>query len=393
MKPLGLGEHGDVTVSVDRGYVVATVQYRNWSGRYVRVKRNGRSKAAARRRALDAVHDQLEYGAEESLTKGTKFAVAVSAWLEMFELLVERGRRSPSTLALYRNISDRIVLPGLGSLRLGEIGTPRLDRFLQGVLRDKGVATAKACRSVLSGVCGWLVRQGAMRTNPVRDLTPIEVENRKRARALDDAEIRAWLAALDSSEFARRHDLPELVRFMLATGTRIGEAVGVTWTDLDLDLGIVQIQRTIIPVKGAGLVAHRVKSDASERGLFLPDWCVEMLKARRVRLGGFDGPVFASTTGGWRDRGNVGKAIRQVRVGTDFEWLTSHTFRKTVATLLDDEGASARRIADQLGHARVSMTQDVYLGRKPTNAANVAVLSAHNPDAPTRPAEDAGDGA
>ena len=39
-------------------------------------------------------------------------------------------------------------------------------------------------------------------------------------------------------------------------------------------------------------------------------------------------------------------------------------------------------IADQLGHSRVSMTQDVYLGRRASNAANLAALEAYNPDGP-----------
>ena len=43
--------------------------------------------------------------------------------------------------------------------------------------------------------------------------------------------------------------------------------------------------------------------------------------------------------------------------------MTSHSFRKTVATLIDDEGLSARSGADQLGHAKVSMTQDKYMSR------------------------------
>ena len=43
--------------------------------------------------------------------------------------------------------------------------------------------------------------------------------------------------------------------------------------------------------------------------------------------------------------------------------VTSHSFRKTVATLIDDEGLSARIGADHLGHARVSETQDTYMAR------------------------------
>lgn len=44
--------------------------------------------------------------------------------------------------------------------------------------------------------------------------------------------------------------------------------------------------------------------------------------------------------------------------------MTSHVFRKTAATILDEAGLSARAVADQLGHARPSMTQDTYLARK-----------------------------
>ncbi len=43
--------------------------------------------------------------------------------------------------------------------------------------------------------------------------------------------------------------------------------------------------------------------------------------------------------------------------------VTAHSFRKTVATLIDDEGLSARIGADHLGHSKVSMTQDRYMSR------------------------------
>jgi integrase len=177
---------------------------------------------------------------------------------------------------------------------------------------------------------------------------------------------------------------------MLATGLRLGEALGVTWADVDLVAGTLAVRRTVVRVKGQGLVAKRVKSRASERGLMLPPWCVELLRSRRVRLGAFDGRVFPDSLGGWRDRSNVGKAFRTVRVGSEFEWVKTHTFRKTAATLLDQSGASARMIADQLGHSRVSMTLDVYLGRRAANSANLAALEAYNPDlvAPSSGAED-----
>jgi integrase len=169
---------------------------------------------------------------------------------------------------------------------------------------------------------------------------------------------------------------------MLATGLRLGEALGVTWADLDLTAGTVAVRRTIIRVQGKGLIASRVKSKASERGLIMPSWCVEMLRERRV-------PRWLRRAGlprqPWRvwDRNNVGRAFRAARQGSDFEWVRTHTYRKTVATLLDGSGASARMIADQLGHSRVSMTQDAYLGRRAANAGNVAALETYNPASAT----------
>jgi integrase len=50
-------------------------------------------------------------------------------------------------------------------------------------------------------------------------------------------------------------------------------------------------------------------------------------------------------------------------------------YRKTVATLMDAAGLSARQAADQLGHAKVSMTQDNYFGRKVARAGAVEVLA------------------
>jgi integrase len=62
----------------------------------------------------------------------------------------------------------------------------------------------------------------------------------------------------------------------------------------------------------------------------------------------------------------LGRATRE-RVRCDagpFSWVTSHTFRKTVATRLDEAHLTARQIADQLGHAHPSLTQDAYMGRR-----------------------------
>ncbi|WP_374202653.1 tyrosine-type recombinase/integrase [Amycolatopsis sp. GM8] len=71
-----------------------------------------------------------------------------------------------------------------------------------------------------------------------------------------------------------------------------------------------------------------------------------------------------SSTAGAAGRSGAAGRTAQRRACAPLLWVTSHTFRKTTATALDDADVPTRPIADQVGHARVSMTQDVYLGRK-----------------------------
>lgn len=195
----------------ERSAYMAYVRYREFSGRMRRLKRSGRSKAEASRRVLRAVTTALGQDGDDQFTPTSLFSDAAAAWPLTFEEgLVSRGVRSPSTLDEYRHIVKRVIDPGVGALRLGEVSTPRLDRFLHLVLVERGYATAKLTRSVLSGVCGWLVRRGAMAVNPVRELTPLELDRDRTARALSLVEVQKWLAVLDADEVAKRHDLPEL---------------------------------------------------------------------------------------------------------------------------------------------------------------------------------------
>jgi integrase len=85
-------------------------------------------------------------------------------------------------------------------------------------------------------------------------------------------------------------------------------------------------------------------------------------------------PAFPDSLGGLRDPSNTRRSLRDARGSAGFAWVTSHAFRKTAATVLDEAGLSARVIADQLGHARPSMTQDRYMGRGSVTPATAAAL-------------------
>ncbi len=91
----------------------------------------------------------------------------------------------------------------------------------------------------------------------------------------------------------------------------------------------------------------------------LPRFAVDVLKARRHLpfLGELE-MIFPSTAGTLRHPNNFNQQWRQIRDELGASNVNTHSFRKSLATLIDDEGLSARIGADHLGHTNVSMTQD-----------------------------------
>ena len=128
---------------------------------------------------------------------------------------------------------------------LGEATTPLVDKVVGAIKADASPATAKSCRSVISGVMGLAVRYGAVPTNPVREAERIESRPRRETRALTMEERVRLLKRLQEDEKARRRDLPDLVFFMLATGVRIGEALAAVWSEVEIEAGSVRITSTL----------------------------------------------------------------------------------------------------------------------------------------------------
>jgi integrase len=255
------------------------------------------------------------------------------------------------------------------------------------------------------------VLDGAVPANPVRDAVARISSARKSPRALTVTETDELIGLLRADDRAVALDLPDLVDWMFATGARIGEALALRHAlnadgrpVLDLDAGTWEVNATVVRIPGQGLVVQpRPKTAAGWRIVAVPQFAVAMVQARPVP----SGVVFAApVAGGLRDPNNVSGDLRQLfdsfdcelcnrtgyRIDDDgafvlgaagqrlrcdrgpWSWVTSHTFRKTVATRLDEAGFTPRQVADQLGHANPSMTLDVYFGRHVVSAAAADVL-------------------
>ncbi|MEV0109348.1 site-specific integrase [Nocardia sp. NPDC050799] len=167
------------------------------------------------------------------------------------------------------------------------------------------------------------------------------------------------------AEYCRDADLADPITMFVGTGLRRSELMALQWVDVDDRAKVARIHAKVVRVKGVGLVrVEDTKTDAGARLIPLPDFVMTMLRARSLDpRPSDDGVIFPSTTGTLRDPSNFGKQWRKVREQFGLPETSSHSFRKSLATLIDDASLSARVGADHLGHAHVSMTQDRYFGR------------------------------
>ncbi|WP_344024845.1 site-specific integrase [Pseudonocardia kongjuensis] len=338
------------------------------------VERTAQSRAAAENALRIALRDRGRVSRGGEINRDSTVAEVGELWLAEIDRAVRLGKRSPTTSEAYRYRWDRHVRDGLGMLRVRELTVSRLDRLVVQVHDRYGVGAAKTTRTVLSGLVGLAVRHDALDRNLVRDVRRIENAT-STARSLTTAQAVDLRAKISADPKSREWDLVDFTDFMLATGLRIGEAAAVTWPALDLDAGTVEVRGTVVRVKGEGLqIKPRPKSKSGYRTLELPAWAIAMLRRRRAESVPNDWDVvFTAPLGGLRDPSNTQSDLRKIFDRAGYEWVTSHVYRKTVATLMDEAGLTARQAADQLGHAKVSMTQDNYFGRKiaQTGAANV----------------------
>lgn len=339
----------------------AMTRVRDYDGAVRQVERYGRTQGAARAALAVALRDRVRVDAEAEIGPDTKLTVVAEAWFAAFE-----GQdRSPTTIGAYRDRLDKQILPALGNLRVRELTVGVVDRHLRAIGTKHGAALAKQTKTVLGQVVGLAVRHDALTQNPVHETSPISTKPKNPPRAFTVPQAAQLMALLTYDDQTVDRDLPGLVATMLATGLRLGEACAVLWRCVDLDAATLTVEATVVRVKGRGLLRKSTKTTAGDRILQLPNWCVNMLRERAATTEApTDAPVFPSPQGNLRDPSNTAADLRDAFENAGFGWATSHVLRKTTASLLDAAGLSPREIADQLGHARPSMTMDRYMGRK-----------------------------
>lgn len=367
--PLRIGQHGKVTrTQLEPGVWVAKCRYRDTDGVTRVVERKSPATDQHGKKAEDALLASLETRQPPGggdINKATKVA-------DLIQTHIDRSTEewAERTLDTYRYTFGKLAKL-IGGLRVEEATPPRIDAALRSMKTAHGPSMAKQAKTLLHGALQLAVMAGVIPVNPSRDVGAKRSKIRpKGAKPIDTSELSQLLAKLNSSDFCIEKDLVGPITMLIATGLRRSELLGLRWVDYDPVGGFVTVTGKLIRVHGQGLKrVSETKTEAGARTIPLPLFAREMLARRRkTPYYGEQKMMFPSTAGTWRDPDNFNKDWRRAREALGVPDVSSHSFRKTVATAIDERGYSARVGADHLGHARISMTQDVYMSRGAVHA-------------------------
>jgi integrase len=295
-----------------------------------------------------------------------RFDTVADRWLERFEARVAAGERHLRTLEAHRYQLDRHLLPAFAGRRVACITVDDVAQLLLDLRRNGCSAkTSASALATLQSILRYARRQGWITEDPVDLLEPDERPRPapRRQRVLGRSEVAQLLAACSPR-------YRPMIATALYSGLRISELLGLIWDDIDFAAGVIHVRAQLSRAhrdNPAGRVAP--KTPASVRDVPLVAQLARLLAAHK-QASPFvvaNDWVFATANGTPHGHRNVTqrglqRAARDSGLdGDDWPPLRFHDLRHTFAShLIVDLGLDVAQVSRILGHARVTVTLDVY---------------------------------
>jgi integrase len=329
------------------------------------IRKSFRSLSEARAWRTDT-QTALRKGTMRAPTR-TTLEEAADDWLAAAKAGIARTRSGdpykPSALRSYEEALQTKALPELGNLRLSSV-----DRVAVQDLVDRLVARGLAASTVRNSVLPLraIFRRAVARSevvqNPTLGLSLPSVRGR-RDRVARPEEARSLIAAVPAGDRA-------LWATALYAGLRRGELQALRWTDVDLDAGLIRVERSWDPKAGP----IEPKSRAGRRRVPLVRPLRAELAAHRLRQGGGgEGLVLGRGERAFAS----GAAARRAREAWAAEGLVPiglHECRHTYASFMIAAGVNAKALSTYMGHSSITITLDRYGHLMPGSEAEAAGL-------------------
>ncbi len=290
--------------------------------------------------------------------------MTVKEFLEMWLEDEVKPNRKVSTYDIYHSVITNHLIPGIGNIPLHQLGPIHIHQLMKSLSnKDISSTTAKYSVRTLKVALNWAVKMQLIPKNPAANIRISTRSTGSEMKVWTDEEVNRFLQAAKGSKFYPTFYLA------ITTGMRMGELLGLKWTDIDFDRGTISIRRTLQRTSAGLQLIEQTKTAKSRRLISISPSTVEVLKKHRVEQKKemiqynyrdvYD-LVFTSRTGKPVEPRNLREYFSLITKKAGLPPIRFHDLRHTHATLLLKQGIHPKIVSERLGHSSISMTLDTY---------------------------------
>ena len=277
-------------------------------------------------------------------------------WLETYK---KPQLEETSYLGYVRLVKNHIT-PNLGHFNLLEIDTLDIQLAYNGMFKNKNEYSTTTLKSIHNKVKMCLdqaVQSKKIKENPAIGVTLPKVRAAKQVQALSVEDQRKLVARCEKEEYAN------IFIFLLATGMRIGEVLGLTWENVDLENKELNIIKTMVEISGNPKFKDYPKTDSGVRKIYLNDKAYDILKQRESlndKEYNIHNLVFYSSTFNFRTTANLRRYFDRLQEEAKINRVNVHALRHTYATRMIEKECNIKFLSVSLGHKNITTTLQIY---------------------------------
>lgn len=278
------------------------------------------------------------------------------------------GRQVATTTARsYRSHLDLYLVPQLGRIPLTKLAAEDISAAYDRIQVDRpkmGPATLARVHATLGSALGRAIKTRRIGYNPATHVD-LPAAKRPKVKPWEPAELGKFLDHVVTD----RHG--PIFETIAAGGLRRGEALGLRWSDVDLESGILTVRQQLLDVRAGEPKFGAPKSEAGEDRLVeLDGHTVDVLRARRFacdlerdewREAYEDHDlVFAQENGRPYDPAAITKSFTSLVAKAGVRRVRLHDLRHGAASLMLAAGVPVEIVSKRLGHSSLAITLDTY---------------------------------
>lgn len=284
-----------------------------------------------------------------------------------FEFWIKTNHKTSrdSTVEAYKYRYYKNIQSEIGNMKMSDVKLAHCQMIISKMIDDNySNSTILLTCAVLRGLFDYAVECDVIIKNPAKFKVKNSVGKKKKEReALTIAEQQKFLKAINGHAYENQY------KFILQTGLRIGELMGLKWEDVDLKKKTIRIQRSIRYLMGKKeWKIGEPKSNAGYRTIPLTDEAVAILKNQKAKNVSYKvipldskDYVFISENGSHLSTNAYDSAIMRICKQADIKPISVHILRHTFATRCIEGGMKPKTLQTIMGHANIGVTMNLYV--------------------------------